>query len=118
MDPTVPVFPHGGVRLQNPQSKVELPIKSLKSLLFSYVIFLLLKHTSKAVGLSYTIIMAKDYCSFQLITGDGVFNVKGLENFTRTTNLAQRRLSYAVVAIIGPQSSGILATIFFYLMYN
>ncbi|KAH8492666.1 hypothetical protein H0E87_022039 [Populus deltoides] len=50
--------------------------------------------------------MAKDYCSFQLITGDGVFNVKGLENFTRTTNLAQRRLSYAVVAIIGPQSSG------------
>jgi len=114
MDPTVPVFPHGGVRLQNRQSKVELPIKSL---LFSYAIFLFLKHTSKAVGLSYTILMAEDSRSFQLISGDGVFNVKGLENFTRTTNLAQRRLSYAVVAIIGPQSSGILAT-FFYLMYN
>jgi hypothetical protein len=57
--------------------------------------------------------MAEDSRSFQLISGDGVFNVKGLENFTRTTNLAQRRLSYAVVAIIGPQSSGILATFFF-----
>ncbi|KAI5569713.1 hypothetical protein BDE02_12G095500 [Populus trichocarpa] len=50
--------------------------------------------------------MAEDCCSFQLISGDGVLKVKGLENFTRTTNLAQRRLSYAVVAIIGPQSSG------------
>uniref|UniRef100_A0A6M2EGX5 GB1/RHD3-type G domain-containing protein n=1 Tax=Populus davidiana TaxID=266767 RepID=A0A6M2EGX5_9ROSI len=50
--------------------------------------------------------MAEDCCSFQLISGDGVLNVKGLENFTRTTNLAQRRPSYAVVAVIGPQSSG------------
>ena len=115
-DPTVPVFPHGGVRLQNRQLKVELSIKSLKSLLFSYVKFLFLKHTSKAVGLSYTILMAGDCCSFQLISGDGVFNVRGLENFTRTTNLAQRRLSYAVVAIIGPQSSGILATFFFFIL--
>ncbi|KAG6754339.1 hypothetical protein POTOM_042371 [Populus tomentosa] len=50
--------------------------------------------------------MAEDCCGFQLISGDGVLNVKGLENFTRTTNLAQRRPSYAVVAVIGPQSSG------------
>ena len=56
--------------------------------------------------------MAEDCCGFQLISGDGVLNVKGLENFTRTTNLAQRRPSYAVVAVIGPQSSGILATFF------
>jgi hypothetical protein len=109
---SVPVFPHGGVRLQNRKSKVELSIKSLPSLLFSYVKFLFLKHTSKAVGLSYTIIMAEDCCSFQLISGAGVLNVEGLENFTRTTNLAQRRLSYAAVAVIGPQSSGILATFF------
>nr|XP_034891432.1 protein ROOT HAIR DEFECTIVE 3 homolog 2-like [Populus alba]TKR99392.1 protein ROOT HAIR DEFECTIVE 3-like 2-like [Populus alba] len=50
--------------------------------------------------------MAEDCCSFQLISGAGVLNVEGLENFTRTTNLAQHRLSYAAVAIIGPQSSG------------
>ncbi|KAL9335535.1 hypothetical protein Peur_072716 [Populus x canadensis] len=50
--------------------------------------------------------MAEDCCSFQLISGAGVLNMEGLENFTRTTNLAQRRLSYAAVAIIGPQSSG------------
>ncbi|XP_052301853.1 protein ROOT HAIR DEFECTIVE 3 homolog 2 isoform X10 [Populus trichocarpa] len=50
--------------------------------------------------------MAEDCCSFQLISGAGVLNVEGLENFTRTTNLAQRRLSYAAVAVIGPQSSG------------
>ena len=55
--------------------------------------------------------MAEDCCRFQLISGDGVLNME-LENFTRTTNLAQRRLSYAAVAVIGPQSSGILATFF------
>ncbi|KAG6753354.1 hypothetical protein POTOM_043414 [Populus tomentosa] len=109
---SVPAFPHGGVRLQNRKSKVELSIKSLPSLLFSYVKLLLLKHKSRAVGLSYTITMAEDCCSFHLISGAGVLNVEGLENFTRTTNLAQRRLSYAAVAIIGPQSSGILATFF------
>jgi dTDP-glucose pyrophosphorylase len=101
------------VRLQNRKSKVE-SIKVSTSLHFSYVKFLFLKHTSTVVGLSYTIIMAEDCCSFQLISGDGVLKVKGLENFTRTTNLAQRRLSYAVVAIIGPQSSGILATFFYF----
>jgi hypothetical protein len=50
--------------------------------------------------------MAEDYCSFQLISGDGVLNMQGLENFTRTPNLSQRGLSYAVVAIMGPQSGG------------
>ncbi|KAJ6977971.1 protein ROOT HAIR DEFECTIVE 3 [Populus alba x Populus x berolinensis] len=105
---TVPVFPHGGVRLQNRKSKVELSVKSLPSLLFSYVKLLFLKHTSRAVGLSYTITMAEDCCSFQLISGAGVLNVEGLENFTRTTNLAQRRLSYAAVAIIGPQRKSTL----------
>jgi hypothetical protein len=50
--------------------------------------------------------MAEDCCSSQLISGDGVLNMQGLENFTRTTNLSQRGLSYAVVAIMGPQSGG------------
>ncbi|KAJ6417943.1 hypothetical protein OIU84_001343 [Salix udensis] len=50
--------------------------------------------------------MAEDCCSFQLISGDGVLNREGLENFSRTTNLSQRGVSYAVVAIMGPQSGG------------
>ncbi|XVF40018.1 hypothetical protein PTKIN_Ptkin01aG0078800 [Pterospermum kingtungense] len=45
-------------------------------------------------------------CSTQLIDGDGEFNVVGLDNFMRTTKLSQCGLSYAVVAIMGPQSSG------------
>ncbi|KAF9671710.1 hypothetical protein SADUNF_Sadunf12G0075800 [Salix dunnii] len=50
--------------------------------------------------------MAEDCCSFQLISGDGVLNREGLENFSRSTNLSQRGVSYAVVAIMGPQSGG------------
>ncbi|KAI9384825.1 hypothetical protein POPTR_012G117001v4 [Populus trichocarpa] len=50
--------------------------------------------------------MAEDCFRFQLITGDGVLDMQGLENFTRTTNLSQRGVSYAVVAIMGPQSGG------------
>ncbi|ONK76557.1 uncharacterized protein A4U43_C03F29510 [Asparagus officinalis] len=45
-------------------------------------------------------------CSTQLIDGDGVFNVSGLDNFMKTVQLAECGLSYAVVAIMGPQSSG------------
>ncbi|XWS18727.1 hypothetical protein CRYUN_Cryun32bG0069400 [Craigia yunnanensis] len=45
-------------------------------------------------------------CSTQLIDGDGEFNVVGLDNFMRTTKLSHCGLSYAVVAIMGPQSSG------------
>ncbi|KAI9381483.1 hypothetical protein POPTR_015G112600v4 [Populus trichocarpa] len=41
----------------------------------------------------------------QLIDGNGKFNVEGLQDMT-TTEFAQCGLSYSVVAIIGPQSSG------------
>ncbi|CAK8531170.1 unnamed protein product [Lathyrus sativus] len=47
-----------------------------------------------------------DCCATQLIDGDGVFNVSGLDNFIKTSNMAACGLSYAVVAIMGPQSSG------------
>jgi len=57
--------------------------------------------------------MAEECFRFQLITGDGVLDMQGLENFTRTTNLSQRGLSYAVVAIMGPQSGGMYS---FYLV--
>ncbi|CAN1810160.1 Protein ROOT HAIR DEFECTIVE 3 homolog 2 [Linum perenne] len=50
--------------------------------------------------------MADDCCSTQLIDGDGVFNVQGLDRFVSTTKLSDCGLSYAVVAIMGPQSSG------------
>ncbi|XP_061956194.1 protein ROOT HAIR DEFECTIVE 3 homolog 2-like isoform X1 [Populus nigra] len=42
----------------------------------------------------------------QLIDGNGKFNVEGLKDFMTATEFAQRGLSYAIVAIIGPQSSG------------
>ncbi|KAM3289906.1 protein ROOT HAIR DEFECTIVE 3 isoform X2 [Capsicum chacoense] len=45
-------------------------------------------------------------CSTHLIDGDGVFNVAGVENFTKEVKLAECGLSYAVVSIMGPQSSG------------
>ncbi|KAJ7522279.1 hypothetical protein O6H91_18G004300 [Diphasiastrum complanatum] len=42
----------------------------------------------------------------QLIDGQGYFNVTGLDSFAKAENLAQCGLSYAVVSIMGPQSSG------------
>ncbi|MCD7461908.1 Cell wall protein rhd3 [Datura stramonium] len=45
-------------------------------------------------------------CSTHVIDGDGVFNVAELENFMREVKLAECGLSYAVVSIMGPQSSG------------
>ncbi|KAK8462181.1 hypothetical protein SEVIR_1G166100v4 [Setaria viridis] len=44
--------------------------------------------------------------STQLIDGDGVFNVSGLDNFMKEVKLGECGLSYAVVSIMGPQSSG------------
>ncbi|XP_051115883.1 protein ROOT HAIR DEFECTIVE 3-like [Andrographis paniculata] len=49
----------------------------------------------------------KDHCcSTHLIDGDGTFNVAGIDNFIKEVKLAECGLSYAVVAIMGPQSSG------------
>ncbi|KAG4955469.1 hypothetical protein JHK85_041849 [Glycine max] len=45
-------------------------------------------------------------CSTQLIDGDGAFNVAGIENFMKEVKLSECGLSYAVVSIMGPQSSG------------
>ncbi|CAL9203938.1 unnamed protein product [Musa hybrid cultivar] len=50
--------------------------------------------------------MDEHYCSTQLIDGDGAFNVAGIENFIKMVKLAECGLSYAVVSIMGPQSSG------------
>ncbi|XP_052181348.1 protein ROOT HAIR DEFECTIVE 3-like [Diospyros lotus] len=48
----------------------------------------------------------KESCSTQLIDGDGNFNITGIENFMKEVKLAECGLSYAVVSIMGPQSSG------------
>ncbi|XP_039019731.1 protein ROOT HAIR DEFECTIVE 3-like [Hibiscus syriacus] len=45
-------------------------------------------------------------CSTQLIDGDGSFNVIGIEQFIKEVKLGECGLSYAVVSIMGPQSSG------------
>ncbi|KAG6479353.1 hypothetical protein ZIOFF_062816 [Zingiber officinale] len=50
--------------------------------------------------------MANECCSIQLIDRDGVFNVTSLEHFMKSVKLAEHGLSYAVVSIMGPQSSG------------
>ncbi|KAK8559886.1 hypothetical protein V6N13_016619 [Hibiscus sabdariffa] len=52
--------------------------------------------------------MGKDEecCSTQLIDGDGSFNVTGIDQFIKEVKLAECGLSYAVVSIMGPQSSG------------
>ncbi|KAJ0614700.1 putative P-loop containing nucleoside triphosphate hydrolase [Helianthus annuus] len=42
----------------------------------------------------------------QLIAGDGTFNADGLENFIKQVKLEECGRSYAVVAVMGPQSSG------------
>ncbi|KAI4355512.1 hypothetical protein L6164_004276 [Bauhinia variegata] len=47
-----------------------------------------------------------DCSSTQLIDGDGTFNDAGIENFMKEVKLAECGLSYAVVSIMGPQSSG------------
>lgn len=45
-------------------------------------------------------------CSTHLIDGDGNFNASGLESFMKEVKLSECGLSYAVVSIMGPQSSG------------
>ncbi|BBH01316.1 Root hair defective 3 GTP-binding protein [Prunus dulcis] len=52
------------------------------------------------------VFMEEDCCATQLIYGDGEFNSSGLDMFVKEVKLAECGLSYAVVAIMGPQSSG------------
>lgn len=41
-----------------------------------------------------------------MIDGDGEFNVSGIDHFIKEVKLGECGLSYAVVSIMGPQSSG------------
>lgn len=47
-----------------------------------------------------------DCCSTHLIDGDGTMDVVGLEKFMKEVKLSECGLSYAIVSIMGPQSSG------------
>ncbi|XP_020976737.1 protein ROOT HAIR DEFECTIVE 3 homolog 2 isoform X2 [Arachis ipaensis] len=47
-----------------------------------------------------------DCCCTQLIDEKGNFNVDGLHSFITSTNFSHCALSYAVVSVMGPQSSG------------
>ncbi|KAL0921620.1 hypothetical protein M5K25_008710 [Dendrobium thyrsiflorum] len=51
-------------------------------------------------------VMGDNCCSTQLIDGAGVLDVEGLEHFVKTVRLVECGLSYVVVSIMGPQSSG------------
>ncbi|CAN6935337.1 unnamed protein product [Brassica oleracea] len=42
----------------------------------------------------------------RLIDGDGIYNVSGIDHFIKEVKLGECGLSYAVVSIMGPQSSG------------
>ncbi|XP_038982208.1 protein ROOT HAIR DEFECTIVE 3-like [Phoenix dactylifera] len=50
--------------------------------------------------------MGEQCCSTQLINGEGEFNALGMESLMKAVRLAECGLSYAVVSIMGPQSSG------------
>ncbi|CAF2064500.1 unnamed protein product [Brassica napus] len=50
-------------------------------------------------------------CSVQLIDGDGIYNVSGIDHFIKEVKLGECGLSYAVVSIMGPQSSGKKSTL-------
>lgn len=63
--------------------------------------------------------MSKDDCfTTQLIDKNGELNVAGLEDFTRKIKLAECGLSYAVVAVMGPQSSGMLWRLHLHLLLS
>ncbi|XP_030969400.1 protein ROOT HAIR DEFECTIVE 3-like [Quercus lobata] len=49
---------------------------------------------------------SEESCSTQLIDGDGVFNATGIDKLINKIKLAECGLSYAIVSIMGPQSSG------------
>ncbi|KAK2653229.1 hypothetical protein Ddye_013085 [Dipteronia dyeriana] len=48
----------------------------------------------------------EESCSTQVIDGDGTFNITGIDHFIKEIKLSECGLSYAVVSIMGPQSSG------------
>lgn len=49
---------------------------------------------------------AEDCCCTHLIDGDGTFDATELDKFMKEVKLSECGLSYAVVSIMGPQSSG------------
>ncbi|KAF3785806.1 ROOT HAIR DEFECTIVE 3 protein [Nymphaea thermarum] len=50
--------------------------------------------------------MENESHSIQLVDGDGDFNLHGINDFMKAMKFGERGLSYAVVSIMGPQSSG------------
>ncbi|KAG6782097.1 hypothetical protein POTOM_011485 [Populus tomentosa] len=56
-------------------------------------------------------------CSTHLIDGDGAFNDTGLEQLIKEVRLGECGLSYAIVSIMGPQSSGPMLPEEFYIVF-
>ncbi|GJZ86032.1 protein root hair defective 3, partial [Tanacetum coccineum] len=61
----------------------------------------------KAISLRRVTDNQAECCYTHLIDGDSIFNGVGLDNFFKQVKMEEVGLSYVVVAIMGPQSSGI-----------
>ncbi|KAK4491519.1 hypothetical protein RD792_002270 [Penstemon davidsonii] len=61
--------------------------------------------------------MVEDSFATQLISSDGEFNAAGIQNFINSLKFHECGLSYAVVAIMGPQSSGMFTMFPFQFYY-
>lgn len=51
--------------------------------------------------------MENNFYPLQVINGEGVFNVREFDEFMQRTELSMCGISYGVIAIMGPQSSGV-----------
>lgn len=71
-----------------------------------FLSFLQLRGSNKIFFFSLLAAKSDESCSVQLIDGDGGFNVDGIDSFIKDVKLGECGLSYAVVSIMGPQSSG------------
>ncbi|GJZ86030.1 root hair defective 3-like protein [Tanacetum coccineum] len=67
---------------------------------------LLFCNHTKAISLRRVADNQAGCCSTHLIDGDSIFNGVGLDNFFKQVKMEEVELSYVVVAIMGPQSSG------------
>jgi hypothetical protein len=98
-----PTFP----QFDEISSPIELPLHSAQPTGRSILAEAPRSIPQRSVGDSRTAVMAPEASpSVQLIDGQGAFNELGLDSFVKSVRLSECGLSYAVVSIMGPQSSG------------
>lgn len=118
------LFTDTGINLQLPHQAKALSLPSAPSkpstspFLLSSFIQLPLSHSPSTPEISSSLLllssfdMSRDDCfTTQLIDKNGEFKATALEDFVRKIKLAECGLSYAVVSIMGPQSSGMFVEV-------